>query len=96
MPGDREPAFRRPEHKTSDSEIIRPQFRVVENVAGIAGEHDLAHVEDDGTVGELQRGDGVLLDNDGGDALSLDAGDDRLDFARRSSGTSCTPAWAAW
>ena len=30
------------------------------------------HVEDDGAVGELERGDGVLLDDDRGDALRLD------------------------
>src|ERR1700737_2524423 len=79
-------AFDLPKSRRSDGEIIGAELGVVEDVAGITGKDDFAHVENCGTVGELERRNGVLLDDDGGDALGLDAGDDRLYFAHDCRG----------
>ena len=62
--------------RRSDRQIGGAEFRIAEHFGGFAVEGDLAHIKDDGAVGELQRRDGVLLDDDGGDPLRLDVGDD--------------------
>ena len=57
-----------------DREIVGAEFGVCRaHRPRVAVEDDLAHVEDDGAVGELERGDGVLLDDHRGDAVRLDA-----------------------
>ena len=51
-----------------DRQVVGPELGVLQHVGGLAVEDDLTHVEDDGTIGQFERGDGVLLDDDGGDA----------------------------
>lgn len=45
----------------SDRQILLAQFLVLEHLGRGPVEDDAAGVEDDGTVGELQRADGVLF-----------------------------------
>ena len=46
----------------------------------VPAEGDFAGVEDDGAVGQLEGRDGVLLDDDGGDAQRLDRMQDAFDL----------------
>jgi hypothetical protein len=47
------------------------QIGVVEHVLGIAVEHDLCHIQNNGTVGQMQGCNGILLDNDRGSKCVL-------------------------
>jgi NAD(P)-dependent dehydrogenase (short-subunit alcohol dehydrogenase family) len=52
--------------------VVAAQLFVVEHLLARCRRTRPAGVEDHGAVGELQRAIGVLLDDDGGDALLLD------------------------
>jgi hypothetical protein len=64
----------------SDCQIFVAQLGVIEDFLRGTCESDFAGVEDDRTVGQLQRRDGVLLDDDSGDAHRLDRMQDALDL----------------
>src|SRR5690606_39457559 len=63
-----------------DRKIFVAQPFVLQKLLGATGEDQLAGVEDHRTVGHAKGRDGVLLDDDGGDAALLDAVDDVLDL----------------
>ena len=56
--------------EASDRQVFVAEVGVLQHLVRRALPGDRAHVEDDGAIGELQRGDGVLLDDDRGDAES--------------------------
>ena len=56
---------------TLEREILLAQFFVGEHFVGRPGEGHLASIEDYRTVGQPQRRDGVLLNDDRGDAQPL-------------------------
>ena len=51
-----------------DCQILLSQFFAIEHFLGCTIKNDMAHIEDDCTVGQMQCRNGILLNDDGGNS----------------------------
>src|ERR1700676_4385399 len=63
-----------------DAEILRDQFLILQDVAGVAGEHAAAGVEDDRLIRYVERQLEILFDQNDGLSLLLQTSDGTADL----------------
>src|SRR3546814_656453 len=65
----------------SDGEVVPPELRIPQDLGGAAAEDDLAVVQDHAAVGDAERGDRILLDDDDRHARLLQLDQNLLDLS---------------